>query len=280
MQRLRRARPSAVVAQAVHGFAPAAGGVDLGIGPVRRDDEPERVLQAVALLGEHLRLVLEDDARDVPRRHVGQVAVGEPHDLVVGDRRFATVAAAAGGGEAHADDVDAPVLARADLLLQRAVAFELAVVVGEDGRHRHARHLVEVALQEHPAVALARPHEGGEVVLVQRLHRRDGLDAQALLDRRLAGDAVDHDRNLDHAAQRALDEHGGDADQAQHEPGDRHPPGAALGAFEHQRAVDLPGAVGVDGVGLCCVARRCRGCDQAMQRLFLASGRHSWGCLL
>ena len=137
---------------------------------------------------------------------------------------------------------------RTELLLQRGVALELAVVVGEHGRHRHARDLVEVALQEHPAVALARAHEDREVVLVERLHRRDGLDAQALLDRRLAGDPVDDDRDLDHAAQRALDEHGSDADEAEHQAGDGDPPGAALGALEHQRAVDLPGAVGAMAV--------------------------------
>ena len=41
-----------------------------------------------------------------------------------------------GGSQAHADDVDAPVFGGADLLLQRSVALELPVVVGEDAGHR------------------------------------------------------------------------------------------------------------------------------------------------
>jgi hypothetical protein len=81
--------------------------------------------------------------------------------------------------------------------------------------------------------------------------------------------------DLDDAAQRALDEHRRDADQAQHEAGDGDPPGPALGAFQHQRAVDFPRAVGVDRgrLGISLAGRR--GSDPAMQRLFLASGRHS-----
>ena len=87
------------------------------------------------------------------------------------------------------------------------------VVVAEDTRHGHACHLVEVTLQEHPAVALAGTNEGRQVVLVQRFERWDGLDAQALLDGRLAGDAINDDRDLDDAPERPLDKDGGYADQ-------------------------------------------------------------------
>jgi len=102
-------------------------------------------------------------------------------------------------------------------------------------------------------------------VLVQRLHRRDGLDGEPLLDRGLAGDPVDHDGYLHDAAQRALDEHRGDADQAQHQAGDGNPPGSALRAFEHQRAVDFPRAIDFDrrrlGLGLRSIARTIRQCS-------------------
>ncbi len=118
--RCASARVSTEQAPALMACAPGGSGVDLGVGAVRRDDEAERVLQPVALLGQHLGLVLVDDAGDVPRRDLGQVAVGQAHDLVVGDRGLAAVAAAARRRQAHADDVDAPVLAGADLLLQRA----------------------------------------------------------------------------------------------------------------------------------------------------------------
>src|SRR5664279_2602636 len=103
--------------------------IDLGIGAIRRDDEPERVLEPVTLLRKDLRLVLKDDAGDVPRRRVGQVAIGEMDDLVIGDGRFAAIAAAAGRGKPNTDDDDSPFLGGGDPLLLGSIAFELPVVV-------------------------------------------------------------------------------------------------------------------------------------------------------
>ena len=107
---------------------------------------------------------------------------------------------APGSRQAHADHLDAPVLGRCQLLLQGGIALELPAVVGKHRGHRHPGHLVEVPLKEHPVIAFAGADELGEVVLVERLQRRDGLDAQPLLNRCLAGDAIHHDGNLDDAA--------------------------------------------------------------------------------
>src|SRR3990167_11401021 len=155
-------------------------GVDLRVGPVGGDHESERVLQPVSLFGEHLGLVLVNDAGHVAGGDVWQGAVGQTNDLVVGDGGIAQVAAAPGCPQAYSDDVDTPFFGSADLLLQRPVAFELSVVFSEDTRHRHAGHLVKITLQEHPAVALTRSHEGRQVVFVQRLHGGDGFFAQPL----------------------------------------------------------------------------------------------------
>ena len=162
------------------------------------------------------------------------------------DRRLATVAGAARRGQPHAHNVDTPVFAGPQLLLQRAVTLELPVVVGEHAGYGHACHLVEIALQEHPAVGLARPNEDCEVVLVQRLHRWDRFDIEPLLDRRFAGHSVDDDRYLDHAPQRPLHKDGSNADQAQHQAGDGDPPGATFRALQHHRPVYLPRAVGTE----------------------------------
>ena len=141
------------------------------------------------------------------------------------------------------------------------VAFEQPAVVGEDGRHRHARHLVEVALQPPPAVAFTGADEDRQVVLVERFLRRDGFQGEALLDGGLAGGLVDHDRHADHLAQRALGEHRQDGQQCHHHADAADHPCPALGLLQHQGAVDFPGSVGVEwgGVGLrLCQARRRR----------------------
>jgi hypothetical protein len=82
--------------------------------------KPNGFLDSVFLLGEHLGLVLVDDAGDMARRRVRQVLLDQADDLVVGDRGGACVASPPGGGEADAHDLDPPLLGAGKLLLQRA----------------------------------------------------------------------------------------------------------------------------------------------------------------
>src|SRR6218665_3429995 len=108
-----------------------------------------------------------------------EISICDPEHFVVGHGGFSLVATATRRRQPNANDLDSPVFCRTDPLLEGMVSLELAVVVVD---------------------------EGGHIVLVESLHRRDRLDAEPLLDGGLAGNSIDHDRYLDHLTQWTLDE--------------------------------------------------------------------------